>query len=641
MTHIQKFAAVEADLISAAADGASALHSEVFKKFAALVENTEDATAVFDAVTETIEEFKAASGWANGLNIAGAGIGLAGALAGPVMSVMKSIADRNKKAQALQKLQQSAPQLFQQNPQRAQAIFDLVFNAAPDIAANTIIMADLMTQMLSMPMLDLGTVGKLIDIAKSRAQTTQALGPQSGMFTPHKGMMELGDKMQGMGAKISSYKPVLNWGTEAMKKAGLTDSFTGSGTTLEQANNGTMMDQQGMGSSMMPLDAVVRELIEKQMELQQREEVLAQNEAYLQQAMQEMQQAGSQYQDMTGVDPNSGDVIPEGGSDGEAQAAAPASDPMAEEPAGPVPGGEGDPAAGAEEPSGDAAPAPADLGAGAEDASGPGLGADEAQPAAGGTGEAAGEAAADDSVPGDVGALGAGPAGGAPAAPAAAGPGAGSVAEGEESGEAPKAEGEEGEEAPKAEGEEAPAAEGETPAGGPPAAEGEAEDKAVPGNEDGEHDISNIQQGIESGPNTPESVEGTPEDEAHDAANKVQEGTPQDEVADAELASVLNAGGHVAGGDGAPPVNAPPGQGIPQNDGDAAINAGLGEPVAPPIPTPAPSAQAPGGGEQSITVPLRISIKIGEANANPELRERALAYDAFNAAMSDLFTPSR
>jgi hypothetical protein len=118
----------------------------------------------------------------------------------------------------------------------------------------------------------------------------------------------------------------------------------------------------------------------------------------------------------------------------------------------------------------------------------------------------------------------------------------------------------------------------------------------------------------------------------------VQEGSPEDEIADAELASVLNAGGHVAGD--TPPVNAAPGAGIPQNDGDAAINAACGEPVAPPLPTPAPAAPAPGG-EQSITVPLRISIKIGEADSNPELRERAQAYDAFNAAMSNLFTPSR
>lgn len=626
MTTIQKFAAVEADLISAASEGAAALHSEVFKKFASLIENTDDATAVFDAVTDAIEEVKEAGNWANGLNIAGAGIGLAGALAGPVMSVVKSIADRNKKAQALQRLQQAAPQLFQQNPQRAQAIFDLVFNAAPDIAANTIIMADLMTQMTAMPMLDLGTVGKLIDIAKSRAQTSQANGPQPSIFSPHKGMMELGDKMQGMSGKLSSYKPVLNWGTEAIKKAGLTDSFTGSGTTLEQANNGTMMDQQSMGSSMMPLDAVVRELIEKQMELQQREEVLAQNEAYLQQAMQEMQQAGSQYQSMTGVDPNSGDVIPEGDSDGEAQEAVPAPADSAEDAAPPAAGGEGDSPAGAEDAAAVQPPASGSAVPGAEDAGGEGLGADASEPAAGGDGEAAGEAAADDSVPGDVSALGADSAGGAADAAAPAGAGAPSGVAG---GEPPAGEGEAAEDAgdsePKGEGDEA----------------GEAEDKAVPGNEDGEHDISHIQQGVASGPNTPESVEGTPEDEAHDAANKVQEGSPEDEIADAELASVLNAGGHVAGDTGgAPPVNAPPGQGIPQNDDDAAINAGFGEPVSPPVPTPAPAAPAPGG-EQSITVPLRISIKIGEANSNPELRERAQAYDAFNAAMSNLFTPSR
>jgi hypothetical protein len=642
MTYIQKFAAVEADLISAAADGAPALHSEVFKKFASLIENADDATAIFDGVTDAIEEVKAASGWANGLNIAGAGIGLAGALAGPVMSVVKSIADRNKKSQALQKLQQAAPQLFQQNPQRAQAIFDLVFNAAPDIAANTIIMADLMTQMTSMPMLDLGTVGKLIDIAKSRAQTTQAIGPQSGLFSPHKGMMELGDKVQGMAGKIGSYKPVLNWSTEAIKKAGLTDSFTGSGTTLEQANNGTMMDQQGMGSSMMPLDAVVRELIEKQMELQQREEVLAQNEAYLQQAMQEMQQAGSQYQDMTGVDPNSGDVVPDGGPDAQTQPA-PAAAPATEEPSAPAPGGAPDPAAGLEEPAPGAGAAPEALGTGAEDAGSAGLGEEQAEPAAGSDSGAAGEAAAEDGVPGDVGAVGADPANGAAPAPspASAGapfgvnqqaPAAAAEPDGDEAGEA-ASDGDGDEQLPVGEGEGMEAA-GEDAPKGDGGEEGEAEDKAVPGNADGEHDISNIEQGAAAGPNTPESVEGTPEDEAHDAANKVQDGTPEDEIADAELASVLNSGGHVAGGAGAeegaaPEASAPPMQAPPMDMG------------APAMPTPAPSAPALGGNEQSITVPLRISIKIGEANSNPELAARANAYDAFSAAMSDLFTPSR
>jgi hypothetical protein len=151
--------------------------------------------------------------------------------------------------------------------------------------------------------------------------------------------------------------------------------------------------------------------------------------------------------------------------------------------------------------------------------------------------------------------------------------------------------------------------EGDQPAGDEAQAREGDNEIPVPG-ESGpaaEHDMSAIQSGEAQGPNTAESVEGTPEDEAHDAANNVEEGSPEDQVADQELAAVLNAGGHVAGGAGDQEIPAP---------------------VAPSGVTSGPTAD----GGHEVVLPLRISIKVGE---------RAKAYDSYHAAMKNLFTPGR
>jgi hypothetical protein len=61
-------------------------------------------------------------------------------------------------------------------------------------------------------------------------------------------------------------------------------------------------------------------------------------------------------------------------------------------------------------------------------------------------------------------------------------------------------------------------------------------------------------------------------------------------------------------GDAAPPVNAEPGEGIPQNDDDAAINAKMGEPVAPPEEMDEGHGPQHGAGDSSHNV--RTDLKI-------------------------------
>jgi len=692
---IQKLAAIEADLISAAGEGATALHSEIFKKFAALIEEPEDVGLIFDAVTDTIEqEKKTAATWGEGLGIAGAGIGLAGALAGPVSSIVSHFMNQQKKSKALSDAQAMAPQLFEQNPGRAQAIFDLIFNSAPDLASNTVLLVDLLTQMMSMPMLDLGTISKMVEISKMRAETSRNSG---SMFAGNPAMTGFGQALGGVGDRMTAmrqpgfidqlgraptmpeqirgglppgdgapkhaeYKPVLNWATEAAKKAGLTDSFTGSGDMMQQANQGTQMDDMSMGSSMMPLDSIVRELIQKQQELQQREEIVAQREQQIQEAMQQIQQAGNEYQGISGVNPNTGDP-----------AEPPAAEPAAEEPAAEAPPMAEDPAAGGEQPGAEPmaaepdASAPGDIPPGAppgaegdEEQTGvkpapegvepdPAMGEETAEPMTGhgapaseGGGAPEGMPPESGNPPSEIGeepnGLGSQPEvpvghpepgdGAAAAMPTEAGEAEATGTEPTAAEEAPPAAEGETEDAPHgenpaAEGEEPPAAEGEEP----PAAEGE-EPPAAEGEEPGAHPEIDPEAALAAGPNTPESVEGTPEDAVADAASGAPEGSPEDEASDAQLAATLNAGGHAAGGGGeaAPPMSAPAPAPMPQPVTSAPAVPGV-TPQAPPNPM-----------SQEIVLPLRISIKLGEAEPKTD---RATAYGFFNDAMADLFTQSR
>jgi hypothetical protein len=127
-----------------------------------------------------------------------------------------------------------------------------------------------------------------------------------------------------------------------MKKAGITDAFSGSGTVLQQANNQGRLSDQQMGLPLLPLDSIVQELLQKEQELMMREDIVAQQEAQIQQAQAMMGQMGQMYQQQYGVSP-AGDVLPEGYDSGAPpMETAPDDEGLGEDSAGPVPEGQGD-----------------------------------------------------------------------------------------------------------------------------------------------------------------------------------------------------------------------------------------------------------------------------------------------------------
>jgi hypothetical protein len=348
-----KLARNEADLISAAAQGSAAFHSVVFQKLAELDLDVDDRQAVMDMLTE--EREKTAAPGQGGFGI-GHALALGSILVPAAMAGAKWLANRNSYDEGWQNLQMSAPDVIAQDPARAKSIYDLLHSTAPNVASNPIVAADLMRQMTAMPMVDLGSVKTMSEVGKNMGSIgEQQYNESNQMFDPldkYKGRHEAFNLLTG--GKTASIKLavrhiakdgtpcVFDWGTPAMKEAGITDAFTpgfsGNGTTMDQANSATTMSQMGGGQSLLPLDAVVRELIAKEMELAQREQIIQQQEMQMQQAMQMQQQMGGMYQQQTGVDPSTGQ--PAGAEQGQDPNAAPA--PGQEDPnaAAPAPGQE-------------------------------------------------------------------------------------------------------------------------------------------------------------------------------------------------------------------------------------------------------------------------------------------------------------
>ena len=552
----QKFAEVEADLISASALGASYLHAEAYAKFSALNMDEGDLAAVMDGLL--IEQEKTAFLGTPGF---GQALVLGALLAPPLMTGAGMMLNKMKRDAAFEGLKRAVPDLAARDPQRLESLFSLLFTASPTVAANTLVAADLIKQMMAMPMIDLGTVGRLIDLAKHKPESSD---PMFGKMTEGalgaygKGVGGYTAETMGLG-KTSSVKVahiandgtrcILNWNTEACKTAGITDAFVGNGTGLDQANNAQSATQMQDGSGLLPLDNIVRELIMKEQELAQREEMLAQREAETQQMQQMMQQMGSQYQDTTGVNPDTGNVE------------APAAEPQPEVPEGEMPEGAEVPEG--EMPEGESEADTTEQEMPTENAENmPPIDDDNAEP----------EPTEAPPVATDGETYGEAPAGEA------------GIDEAEAN--APYA----GEEQP-VEGEEQPV-EGEQPT------EAGTDEPIDPT----EHDTDLIDQGLASGPVQPEDVQGTPEDAAHDAINNVkEEGSDKDNIADSELAAVLNAGGHLPGG-----------QEQAQSTG------------------PVISRTQDGGHE--FTLPLRFSFKVGEKQGEHETitaARRALA-DLFN-----------
>jgi hypothetical protein len=512
MTTQAKLAAIEADLISASAKGLRHLHAEVFRKFAAMDMDAADLEAVMNGIMD--EQEKCA---ANPLSSLGVGPALAlGALIGaPLAAGAGFLLSLAKRDQAFNALKGRCPDLLQADPARFHAMFDLLWQHAPTVAGNPVVAGDVIRQLMALPMVDLGTVAKITGMYKSAPTAPSVLS-----MAHEQGIKSIvGESGKAVYHKISGLQVPVNhiaadgtrcffdWGTDACKEAGITDAFLGGGTNLEQANQAYQMGQAQSGAGFLPLDSVVKELVMKEQELAQREQMIAQREAELGQMQQMMQQMGSAYQQQTGVDPDTGEALPEETEQG----AAP----------------EGEQAAESE------------------------VDAQQAMPTA-----------TAQNLP------------------------------------------------PLAEGEDSPTID-DAVAGSPYSGGSQ-----LPGNEDGEHNEAALAQGLQIGPNTAESVNGTPEDQMHDAINNVEgEGTDKDNIADAELAAVMNAGGHTPD--------------------EAAMRAGAG-PAAGTAeavdPSALPAQGADASGSHEVTLPLRVSFKLGSAKAgvNPTL--------AAQAALAKLFS---
>jgi type II secretory pathway pseudopilin PulG len=433
----QKCAEVEADLISAAAHGENHLFAMVAEKFAELDFDDGDIEAVLDMFMEskTADMFEeGGTGWGDKTM---KGLGLAALAAPPIAMGAKFLKDKWQHGQALSGVQEQVPDLFEQDPERAKAMFQLIHSTSPNLASNSVVAGDLMKQMMAAPMVDLGTVGNLSSThrnlsspgkgpggisglvqemgdnaramkglhetfgvptdamtkarqqemdyqhgltgerddtkwtrdnemegrregfrtterqnqqaftrGQNKAQRTFQEQQQDRQFGHDIGKMEHGRWMDqeyglqtdedgnvtgtpfpsdarspysklsslhagGLSVKVNHIAEdgtpcFFDWSTPAMKMAGITDAFSGNGTVTDQANNYSNMQMEALGSDLLPLDSIVRELLSKEQELAQREDIIAQQEMQMQQAMQQVQQMQGMYQDQYGADPMSG-----------------------------------------------------------------------------------------------------------------------------------------------------------------------------------------------------------------------------------------------------------------------------------------------------------------------------------------------
>ncbi len=336
-------------LICAAANGPAHLHAAMKQKLASLRLTAEDAFAVVAMLNEELaadetNQFKQAA--AGRVVTASLNPSLVRSLAlGTMLSVpaagfIRGLQQQKLKDEGWANLVNRAPDLHQQDPERLRAVYDLMHSTAPNLAQNSVVAGDVARQMMSMPLVDVGTVSRLATTGKDMASSS---GDGSPSF--HDNLEALPNRLKAVqlltsgktasfGVPVSYTDPrgvkcAINWASPAMKEAGITDlvggsnaSAVGSGTALEQANNAFDMNQSTMGTNMLPLDAVVRELMMKEQELSQREEALMQQEMAMQQAQAMYGQMGPAYQDQTGVDPQTGapmqpEAQPEGQPEGQ------------------------------------------------------------------------------------------------------------------------------------------------------------------------------------------------------------------------------------------------------------------------------------------------------------------------------------
>lgn len=322
----QKLAEIEADLVSASIHGDIAFVAEMQSKIAGMDLDADDVEAILEDLTQVREiseklAFSTAAmpGAVTGLGRLSANAGkllniaaLGTVVGAPLLAGAKFFSQRRAKDEAWDRVVTHHPEMVATDPQRARAVFDLLHSTAPNVAQNTPVAGDLMKQMLAMPMLDLGTTASLARMGKdmqphggaqSNLQNAAQLQSLSGAFKGAHALLTSRAVVPVVYRTADKVACVFDWGNDVMKTAGITDAFMGGGLPIEQADNGTSMNQRASGMSLLPLDAVIRELLAKEQELAQREDVIAQREAALAQAEQSIQQMGHMYQDQTGVSP--------------------------------------------------------------------------------------------------------------------------------------------------------------------------------------------------------------------------------------------------------------------------------------------------------------------------------------------------
>jgi hypothetical protein len=310
---------LEADLISAAARGKQHLIAELQKKLAAMDLDADDRGAILDAMMDkTAGPLDATSSFSSRMFPI---LGLGAMIAPAMIQGARWLSSKANAEPAWQRIQVLAPDLMQQDPYRARSLFKLLHGTAPSIAANTDVAVDILRQMMAMPSVDLGTIKGLTGISKDLREPIPTV--------PGKDIASTVQMIRDPNP-YTKRSSVLNWSTQACKNAGITDAFMGSGTAFQQANNQARMTDAQMGLPLLPLDAIVQELLQKEQELMAREDILAQQEAQMQQAQAMMNQMGSAYQNQYGVSPSGeitgqmydsadGSGAPEDGTDADEQ----------------------------------------------------------------------------------------------------------------------------------------------------------------------------------------------------------------------------------------------------------------------------------------------------------------------------------
>jgi len=265
-------AGIETALIEATTRGKAALVATLFEKLSELQLDDYDREEILEALGEA---GKTAALSPNTIRLLSA----SALLAGPAMAGAKMLARKMSHERGLAAVRQTAPELFQQEPHRAQAIYDLVHSSAPSIATNPVVMGDIMRQMMAMPSIDLGTASAIHGLQRSvppsdygaqLAKLKDQTGGMALLTTGDPANMPVAPKVASV-MVLAAYRDekgnptILDWGRPAIKQADVSHIFGsgGQGTVMDQANQTGAIQPAVAAAPMVPLDLVLQELMAK------------------------------------------------------------------------------------------------------------------------------------------------------------------------------------------------------------------------------------------------------------------------------------------------------------------------------------------------------------------------------------------